>query len=437
MTDPYLPHRGSDAFSVQRYELELDYRPSTNALIGRALLSVQAETPLDRLSLDLVGLRVDKVLLVGRGAVRFRHSRGRLTVHLPEPAAAGFRFVLDVRYGGNPAPQRGPWGEVGWEELADGVLVAGEPDGAATWFPCNDRPGDKASMRLSVRTDSSYTVVGNGGLVTKDVGAGTTSWVYEQAEPMAPYLATVQLGRYDVVARHDHPVPQLVWAPPGLASGVVADTTAQPQMLELFVRLFGPYPFSSYSVVVTGDSLEIPLEAQSLSVFGSNHLDGSGGHERLVAHELAHQWFGNSLTVGSWQDIWLHEGFACYAEWLWSEESGKDTARHQAQSAWQRLSGEPQDLVLSDPGPERMFDDRVYKRGALALHALREHVGDKEFFALLRSWVARHRHGTVSTELFLAHVRQHANAAAAELLGPWLDEPALPPLSPATRAARS
>ena len=97
-------------------------------------------------------------------------------------------------------------------------------------------------------------------------------------------------------------------------------------MIALFEGLFGPYPFDAYTVVVTDDDLEIPLEAQGLSVFGANHMDGRRGSERLVAHELAHQWFGNSLTVGLWRDIWLHEGFACYAEWLWSEASGGRTA---------------------------------------------------------------------------------------------------------------
>ena len=112
---------------------------------------------------------------------------------------------------------------------------------------------------------------------------------------------------------------------------------------------------------------------------------------RLVAHELSHQWFGNSLTLGSWQDIWLHEGFACYAEWIWSEESGGPSAHERAEEHHEKLADLDQDLVLADPGPELMFDDRVYKRGALTLHALRLTVGDDAFFALLRGWTDRAR----------------------------------------------
>ena len=116
--------------------------------------------------------------------------------------------------------------------------------------------------------------------------------------------------------------------------------------------------------------------------------------ERLIAHELAHQWFGNSVTARQWRDIWLHEGFACYAEWLWSEHSGGPGADELARHYHEQLREKPQDLLLADPGPRDMFDDRVYKRGALTLHALRGRLGDEKFFALLRDWTTRYRHGT-------------------------------------------
>jgi aminopeptidase N len=165
-----------------------------------------------------------------------------------------------------------------------------------------------------------------------------------------------------------------------------------------------------------------------LSVFGANHVDGGRGSERLVAHELAHQWFGNSLTVGRWRDIWLHEGFACYAEWLWSERADGLPADGYARDAWDKLAELPQDLLLADPGPDLMFDDRLYKRGALTLHALRRSIGDDRFFGLLQSWAATHRHGSVSTAAFLAHVAQATDGSVIELLTLWLDTLALPRL---------
>jgi aminopeptidase len=197
-------------------------------------------------------------------------------------------------------------------------------------------------------------------------------------------------------------------------------------MLRVFTDLFGPYPFDEYTVVVTSDDLEIPLEAQGLAVFGANHVDGMLGLERLVAHELAHQWFGNSLTLGRLSDIWLHEGFACYAEWLWSERSGGKSADVLARRHHRRLAGAGQDLMLADPGPAAIFDDRVYKRGALALHALRLALGDDAFFAMIRAWASEHRFGTVSTELFEEHAARYGRTRG--LLGRWLHGMPLPEL---------
>jgi len=246
---------------------------------------------------------------------------------------------------------------------------------------------------------------------------------------MATYLATVQIGRYRRwETTYGGSVPIRVFAPADLDPGdYIAAFGRQAEMLTLFSKLFGPYPFPAYAVVVTADDLEIPLESQTLSTFGRNLVRGDWNATRLVAHELSHQWFGNAVTLSRWSDIWLHEGFACYAEWLWSEESGDETTEARARHHWDRLAELPQDLVLSDPGPDLMFDDRIYKRGALTLHALRREVGDASFFALLPAWVAEHRDGSVTTEQFLDFAGAHTGSDVRSVLRPWLDAPALPP----------
>jgi aminopeptidase N len=204
-------------------------------------------------------------------------------------------------------------------------------------------------------------------------------------------------------------------------------------MLDFYARLFGPYPFAAYTVVVTDDELDIPLEAQGMSTFGSNFLTSDWDNVRLVAHELSHQWFGNALTVGSWSDIWLHEGFACYCEWLWSEESGGPSADARARDHWGRLADEPQDLLLGDPGPDLMFDDRVYKRGALLLHALRLTLGDDRFFSLLRTWVERHRYGSVTSAMFESLAAEVAGEPLVDLFRVWLRLRPLPGLPTGAR----
>ena len=431
--DPYLPGEGNSGYRVTRYDLDLDYRVSTNRLEATAILSAVSTERLTRLSLDLAGLVVSKVSVNGTRASKFSQRDGKLIIKPGMPLAAGASFIVMVRYSGFPHPARSSWGEVGWEELADGVLVAGQPSGAPTWFPCDDRPSAKAPFRISISCDQPYRVLANGTLLSRTARGSRTVWVYETTEPMAPYLATVQIGQYDEQMIAPGPVPQRMLFPRGMLAKAREDFADQPRMMNTFSRLFGPYPFASYTVVVTDDVLEIPLEAHGLSVFGRNHIDGAGGSERLIAHELAHQWFGNSVTVGAWCDIWLHEGFACYAEWLWSEDSGAASADTLARQQWARLSRLPQDLLLADPGADRMFDDRVYKRGALTLHALRLTVGDELFFAVLRGWAAGHRHGSISTAAFVEFAAVVSGMAVAPLLQSWLHQESLPELPLAAR----
>ncbi|MGH7293196.1 MAG: M1 family aminopeptidase, partial [Myxococcota bacterium] len=207
------------------------------------------------------------------------------------------------------------------------------------------------------------------------------------------------------------------------------DFGRQSEMMKLFVKLFGPYPLSNgYTVVVTDDDLEIPLEAQGISIFGANHCDGERGAERLIAHELAHQWFGNSVTARRWRDIWLHEGFACYAEWLWSEDSGGRSADELAKHYHHKLASSAQNLLLSDPGPRDMFDDRVYKRGALTLHVLRGTIGDQNFFNLLKDWTTRHRHATALTDDFTGLAANYADDSLRPLWQAWLYSTGVPDL---------
>ena len=437
--DPYQPRHGSTAIQVEHYDLDLTYRPHTNRLSGTATLRLRTREEVTEISLDLVGLKVEKVSLTGARMARYTHRAGRLVLRLGERTPAGTVVTAVVQYGGSPSPIPSPWGPVGWEELTDGVLVAGQPTGAPSWFPCNDRPADKATYRTSITVDNPYRVLAHGVLVSRKARASTTTWVYEERRPTSSYLATVQIGQYEEQVLASEPVQQLVLVPTALRAAARERLAGHGAIMSLFTRLFGPYPFETYTLVVTGDDLEIPLEAQGLSIFGANHLSPADGDERLVPHELAHQWFGNSVSPSSWQHIWLSEGFACYAEWLWSEEAGGDSADAMAGLWHQRLSKLDQDLVLADPGYENIFDDRIYKRGALTVHALRGALGDEAFFAMVRGWTARHAGGSVTTDDFRAHALEHATEAGGAdlsreveaLLDAWLDGAELPPLDEA------
>ncbi|MDQ0642576.1 M1 family metallopeptidase [Microbacterium murale] len=425
--DPYVAQSGDSNLSVDHYELELEYKVTTNRLSGTAIVSGHVRAATSALSFDLVGLRASRVRLGAGKSVPFRQSDRKLRVSLGTPLAAGDAFAVTIAYAGAPRPRRSRWGTIGWEELEDGVITASQPTGAPTWFPCNDLPSDKATYRLTFTTDSAYTVIA-GGTTSRSTRGGRTTWIFDRDIPTATYLATVQIGRYVQSPIEFTGVVGELHYPRSLEGRVLADFADLPAMMRVFEETFGPYPLPDYRVVVTEDELEIPLEAQGVGIFGANHADGGSGSERLIAHELAHQWFGNSVGLSQWHDIWLNEGFACYAEWIWSERSGGPTAHAEAVVHHRRLGALDQDILLGAPGPDLMFDDRIYKRGALALHAVRLTVGDEAFFRLLRTWTDRFRWATATTADFIALAEEVTGSALAELFHAWLDATALPAL---------
>ncbi|MEO5873855.1 MAG: M1 family metallopeptidase [Streptosporangiaceae bacterium] len=420
----YFAEHGNGGYRVDRYDLSLEYKVGPNRLSAVAVISADAPDRLDQIVLDLGVFRIGKILVDGQNA-RFTHRGDKLRITPARPLAGP--FTVEIRYSGNPRPIGSRWGGLGWEQLTDGVLVASQPTGAPSWFPCDDRPAAKASYRISVTTAAAYQVIANGRLVSRSGSGAVTTWVYEQDEPMSPYLASVQIGRYGCTELPGT-VPQRVFHPPRTAARVGYDFGRQDEMMQVFEARFGPYPFEAYTVVVVDDDLDIPVEAQGLATFGRNHVDGRRGSERLIAHELAHSWFGNSLTVASWRDIWLHEGFAAYAEWLWWEACGEGTADEHAQRWHRRLAATPLAFPLADPGQDHIFDDGVYTRGALVLHALRRTLGDRVFFVLLHEWTSTFRHGLVTTKDFTALAAQYSTTSLTAFFSAWLRSRRLPPL---------
>jgi len=424
--DDYLPGHGDRSFSVRHYDLEIGYSVDGNRLDATATLDIETLEATRRLVLDLAGLKVAKVRLAGARLRKFATRQDRLVIDLVDGVPESSEITATIRYSGNPRPTIDKHhGDAGWEELTDGAIVAAQPHGSPTWFPCNDRPDDKATYRIELTAPAGYHVVSNGELTSRRRGGSHETWVYEMDRPMATYLATVQIGRYVVHEHADTPTPVRTVAPDDVDLTGCFDR--QPSMMDCFTDLFGPYPFGSYTAVVTADDLEIPLESQSLATFGANYCDDDWSKVRLIAHEMAHQWFGNAVTLARWQDIWLHEGFACYSEWLYSEAAeGPRSCEEWARHHYDRLAEQDQDVVLADPGPSDLFDDRVYKRGALALHALRKAVGEDEFGDLLPAWVEEYAGRSVTTEDFLSFAATRTGRDVAEVLAPWLYDADLP-----------
>ncbi|MEU7137317.1 M1 family metallopeptidase [Streptomyces sp. NPDC046261] len=432
----YFPRHGSDGHHTLAYELRLAYDPARGWLEGRARIEAVADHRTGHVELDLAGPTVRAALADGR-PVPVHQRRGKVRLPLRRPLEPGARCVLDLRYEGRPQPVGTPFGPIGWDrtgDVHDGTLVASQPLGAPSWFPCNDRPDDKAVYTITVTAPAGHHVVANGTLTARQpLPDGRESWTYHHPSPMASYLAAVHTGRFtpepvpaDEGPPHSGPVPVRDFHPADLAERARHDLGRQPEMLRFFATLFGAYPFESYGAVVVDADLDVPVENQTLAAFGRNHLDGRRGWETLMAHEIAHQWYGDSVGIADWRHIWLNEGFATYAEWLWSQHTGGHTTDTLAGQAWRELADGRQDLRVADPGPRHLFDDRVYVRGACALHALRRAVGDEVFFAILRTWHTAHRGTAVDTAAFLRHAQATAGRELGDVVHPWLFERRLP-----------
>ena len=432
--DEYFPGLGNGGYQVERYVLALDVDPQAGTIDATATIEAVASEDLSGFHLDLIGLEVGEVSVDGEAAPASRDDR-ELLIELRDPIAAGDEFVVVVPYRGSPQPVVSEaLGPVGWTPIGGGSsFVLSEPEGAATWFPANDHPSDKALFRFEITTPGGVDAAANGLLVSQEpTGAGGTRWVYESAHPMAPYLATVAIGglTFEDAAPGPDGLPIRNVYDDDIAPGAAATMARQGEMVDFFDGLFGPYPFEAYGALVMDVPTGVALETQTLSLFGNDIIDIGPIAEEIVAHELAHQWFGNSVSLQRWQDIWLNEGFATYAQWLWAEHARgtpiADIARGAHSGLDQTGFG---DLPPGDPGPENLFAPSVYERGGLALHELRGQIGDDAFFSVLRRWASERADGNGTTEDFVALAEEVAGTQLDDVFDRWLYEPQLPDLS--------
>jgi aminopeptidase N len=209
------------------------------------------------------------------------------------------------------------------------------------------------------------------------------------------------------------------------ADGPAARSIARTgEIADFLATQFGPYPFDAYGGIVLDDErVGYALETQSRPVYG-NTFFRTDPNPVVVAHELAHQWYGDSVALERWQDIWLNEGFATYAEWLWQEHEGRLTV---AQSFDRTYTGFDWRGPPGDPGADDLFGSPVYKRGAMTLYALRRVIGDPTFAGLLKSWAAQHRDGNVTTTEFIQAAEKASGRDLDQLFQTWLFGTAKPP----------
>ncbi|MBD9700949.1 M1 family metallopeptidase [Streptomyces sp. ID01-12c] len=430
LRDPYFPGLGNGGYDVTHYALTLGYDPDARArLRATAVVTARATRDLGSFNLDLRGMDVDSVAVDGVAA-RWKRAGQELTVTPEQGLDDGESFRTTVRYSGTPVTITDPDGSrEGWLPTADGVLALGEPTGSMAWFPGNHHPSDKAAYDLTVTVPEGLGAVSNGELTSESTRDGRTTFSWHTAEPMASYVATLAIGEFEIrrsTVGGRHRLPVYVAVDPSQAEESRAVLGRIPEVVRWAEGNFGPYPFSSTGAIVDRpEDAEYALETQNRPVFpGAPDLS-------LLVHELAHQWYGDSVTPTSWRDMWLNEGFATYAEWLWEEDHGGDSAQEIFDALYEGdyFQDAADDEAVWDfppakpPSAARISDSPVYERGAMVLHKVRTAIGDDAFFELIQGWATAHRHGNADTADFTDYAEEFAATAApdADLTPIWED----------------
>ncbi|MFF1638875.1 M1 family metallopeptidase [Streptomyces sp. NPDC058246] len=423
--DPYFPKMGNGGYDVSHYGLTLSYDPKARQLVGTAEITARATQGLSAFDLDLKGLDVSGVTVEGKKA-RWNRAGQELTVRPHDDLDKGETFRATVRYSGTPETITDPdTSEEGWLRTADGALALGEPTGSMAWFPGNHHPSDKASYDVRITVPEGLTAVSNGELTSETTSGGRTTFAWHTAEPMASYVATLAIGRYDITrSTTKNGLPVYVAVDPTQSAASKKVLAKIPEIMDWEEYNFGPYPFSSTGAVVDRPKdAGYALETQTRPVFPGAPDTGT------LVHELAHQWYGDSVTPTSWRDMWLNEGFATYAEWLWQEDHDGYTADEifdslykgdyyddpaQNKAIWAFPPAKPSSAA-------HISDSPVYERGAMVLHKIRRTVGDDTFYDIIQGWAATHRHANADTAEFTAYVEKKAPGKDfSEIWKDWL-----------------
>jgi aminopeptidase N len=427
-SDPYFPKYGNGGYDVGGYDLKLRYDPATGELSGTATIRATATQNLSSLNLDLSGLTASKTAVDGAAATA-RADGAELVITPAAGIAAGREFTVVVDYGGKPGPIKNEvLGEGGWLKTTDGAIALGQPESASTWFPVNDHPSDKATFKLAMTVPDGVEALSIGVPGETESTGGWTTWHWSESAPTASYLSTLVIGQYRVTRSTHAGKPMVVAVPESTPAtdGAVKSLNRTGEIADFLATKFGPYPFDSYGGILVGDSrIRYALETQSRPVYGKAFFSG-GPNEGVVAHELAHQWFGDSVALERWKDIWLNEGFATYAEWLWSEHEREATVRQRFDQAYLTYPWQQAEKA-GDPGVKGLFGDAVYQRGGMTVYALRVKIGDDAFDRFVKRWTAEYRDRNADTDDLVKLAEEVSGQQLDDFFETWLFSTAKPP----------
>jgi aminopeptidase N len=416
--EPFFPRAGNSGYDALAYRVRLDYRPRDGGIGATTRIEARATEPLSRFSLDFFGPAVSEVT-VDREPASFRRRPGKLIVLPAGQIAAGDRFVVTVRYRGLPPKITDPDGsQEGWYRTDDGVIAVGEPQGTAAWIPCNNVPADKASFEFQIVVPDGLKAIANGRRA-RGVNRGDRvqmNWV--EKTPMSPYLAVLNIGRGRIVKGQIGKLPTWTLIDPRMERISSKRLAALGKVLRFGAGVFGPYPFDSAgSIVDFAPRLGYALESQSRPIYAFDT------DLTTLVHETAHQWFGDSVGIERWPQIWLNEAFATWAQWYYAERHGRRSA-HAIFKRLYRVPASNESFWNPPPGrpgsAKKLFDPTIYVRGAMTVQALRQRIGTRPMLRLLRRWTSEHRHGSATTAEFIALAERISDSDLDNFFQRWL-----------------
>ena len=425
--DSLYPGFGNSGYDAQHYTLDLNVTDvATSTLIGKTTIDAKATQALSSFNLDFIGFTIDSITVNGQPATYSRIGQ-ELTITPETPLGDDEAFTVEVAYQGAPTPIDSvaftfsvP---TGWVVVDGGNFVLSEPDGAANFYPVNDHPLDKAAYTFRITVPNDFEVAANGVLEQTIANGSSTTFLFEARDPMVSYLTTVNIAS-GFRLETDEPVngvPIRNYFAEGIPEELLKPFDLQPKMLAFFSETFGPYPFELYGAVVVNAETGAALETQTLSIFGLDTLERDS-IEETVAHELAHQWFGDSLALSDWRDIWLNESFATYSQGLWVEHSqgGKPALDSWVTDQYNFIAEQFDSLVVpGDPPADDLFNAAVYEWGALGLHALRLEVGDAAFFDTLQTYYDRYKGSNVTPQNLIEVAEEVSSSDLTALFDRW------------------
>jgi aminopeptidase N len=431
--DALTPGEGNGGYDVAHYDLRFEATDPSGSLTATTTITAAVTQSLSRFDLDLSGFTVDSVRVDDADAT-FVRDGDELVVTPPQPLADGRSFTTVVRYHGVPASVHDPTapGRIGWLRGEAGTYVANEPVGARGVFPSNDHPSDKADYTITVVAPSDRAVVANGVEVATRTDGATTTHTFETRAPMATYLLQIAIGAYRVqTGTGPAGLPMRSAAPARTDIDLAAINAQTANQLAYFSLLFGPYPFADAGVLIADAPPDFALETQTMPIFPTSWFEGAGPADpgTVTAHELAHQWFGDDVTIERWSDIWLNEGFATYAQWLWDDHVGVEPMAQSVADAYamtprlRRAFG-----AVTSPSAPNLFSQNEYDGAAIVLAALRATVGDDAFFRILRTWVVRHGGANATTDDFVHLADEESGRDLTSFFDQWLRSTTVPPL---------